>query len=561
MNKDVIYVDVDDDVTAIIGKIKNAKEKIIALVPPKRAGVLQSAVNLRLLDRMAKNDKKKLVLISNNKALVALAASAQIPVAKNLQSKPELPEVTALKVDDGDDIIDGSSLPVGDLAKTTKSIPVTEAKSARIDDSVDISALDIDGEDVAVRPVGKSKAKPAAAAGRKSPKIPNFDTFRKKLIWIISGGVALIALLVWMFVFAPAATIVITASTSANPVNIATRLAGTQPSDPAKGVLSSMMQREDAEDVVEFEATGSKDVGEKASGTITIRNCDGPGFTLSAGTQFTAKGKTFYSTSAVSVGPTTGSSSTCRASGAGAGTGSVGVQAAESGESYNLDPSTYAIGGISGDVYANGSAMAGGTTKVVKVVTEADVEKAREKLSTESADTRKAALLKKFTKDQVVIEESFKATKTDAVASPAVGKEAPDGKAKLTAMTQYTMQAVLKTELEEYLKGYMEENLDNKDTQKVYSTGIDSVSFTNFLQDNDTSTVTVVAKGGIGPKIDEDRIKENAKGERYGEIQQRLQAIDGVKEVDVKFSFFWVTKVPNNTDKIKIEFKVNENDR
>ena len=36
MNKDVIYVDVDDDVTAIIGKIKNAKEKIIALVPPKR---------------------------------------------------------------------------------------------------------------------------------------------------------------------------------------------------------------------------------------------------------------------------------------------------------------------------------------------------------------------------------------------------------------------------------------------------------------------------------------------------------------------------------------------
>ena len=41
MNKDVIYIDVDDDVTAIIGKIKKAKEKIVAIVPPKRAGTLR----------------------------------------------------------------------------------------------------------------------------------------------------------------------------------------------------------------------------------------------------------------------------------------------------------------------------------------------------------------------------------------------------------------------------------------------------------------------------------------------------------------------------------------
>jgi len=49
MNKDVIYIDVEDDITAIIGKIKASSEKIVALVPPKRVGVLQSAVNLRLL--------------------------------------------------------------------------------------------------------------------------------------------------------------------------------------------------------------------------------------------------------------------------------------------------------------------------------------------------------------------------------------------------------------------------------------------------------------------------------------------------------------------------------
>ena len=49
MNKDIIYIDTEDDITAIIGKIKSSKENVVVLVPPKRTGVLQSAVNLRLL--------------------------------------------------------------------------------------------------------------------------------------------------------------------------------------------------------------------------------------------------------------------------------------------------------------------------------------------------------------------------------------------------------------------------------------------------------------------------------------------------------------------------------
>src|SRR4051812_18018857 len=118
MNKDVIYIDVEDDITAIIGKVKDAKEKIVALVPPKRVGVLQSAVNLRLLARAAGQVDKHLVLITSNAALGALAAAAKVPVAKNLQSKPELAEFSALDIDNGDDVIDGAQLPIGDHVRT-----------------------------------------------------------------------------------------------------------------------------------------------------------------------------------------------------------------------------------------------------------------------------------------------------------------------------------------------------------------------------------------------------------------------------------------------------------
>ncbi len=563
MNKDVIYIDVDDDVTAIIGKIKSTKEKIVALVPPKRSGVLQSAVNLRLLDRMARGEKKQLVLITANQALVGLAASAKIPVAKNLQSKPEIAQIAALKVDDGDDIIDGSELPVGELERTTKrKIPVNEPKSTRFDKDVDVSELDIDGEDVETPKSAPRLRTATAAKGRKSPKIPNFDSFRKKLVLIISGAVALTALLVWMFVFAPAATIVITASTSPAPANVSVKLSGSQTGNSVKaGTIASSVEKVEIPVSVDFEATGEKDMGEKATGTIAITNCDGPGFTLGAGTPFTsASGKVFYSTSSASVSSYSGSSSSgCRNTGAGAGTGSVNVRAAEAGPSYNVGSASYSIGGISGDIFARGGAMTGGSTRVVKVVTESDIQAAQEKLAEKSSDDQRKALIKKFDANSVVIEDSFVVDKSETVSTPAVDKEAPTGQAKLTSVTTYSMQAISKDNLDSFLREYLESKLDNKQNQKIYATGANKATFTDFNKGEEVSTVTLSASGRVGPKIDEEALKQSARGKRYGDIQQSLTSIDGVKDVDVRFSYFWVNKVPNNIEKINIEFKVNEN--
>ena len=127
MNKDVIYIDVEDDITAIIGKVKDAQSKIVALVPPKRIGVLQSSVNLQLLARAATQSNKRLVLISSNSALMALAAAAKLPGANNQQSKPELAQISALDIDDGEDVIDGVQLPVGELARTADAPAAPDA--------------------------------------------------------------------------------------------------------------------------------------------------------------------------------------------------------------------------------------------------------------------------------------------------------------------------------------------------------------------------------------------------------------------------------------------------
>src|SRR6476469_10019451 len=137
MNKDVIYIDVEDDITAIISKVKASKEKIVALVPPKRVGVLQSAVNLRLLSRSAEQGGKRLVVITSNHALMSLAASAGLPVARNLQSKPELAPIAALDIDDGEDIIDGNELPIGEHA----GLPANDDSGAASVAAVSVSRL------------------------------------------------------------------------------------------------------------------------------------------------------------------------------------------------------------------------------------------------------------------------------------------------------------------------------------------------------------------------------------------------------------------------------------
>ena len=563
MNKDVIYIDVDDDVTAIIGKIKKAKEKIVALVPPKRTGALQSAVNLRLLERMAKNDKKKLVLITNNQALVALAASAKIPVAKNLQSKPELAEVAAIVVDEDDDIIDGSELPVGDHATMVKVKDGTAvgagagvAKGMR-SDAIDTTDLSIDGE----KYTSAAAVSTAALKNKKRPKIPNFDSFRKKLILAIGGGAALVALLIWMFVFAPAATVIITASTTPQPVSASVKLGASTATNYETGVVSSVTQQEKKDETVEFDATGIGRVGDRAMGNVVFKNCeDSSAINIPAGTTISSGGKSYTTQSAVSVPGGTGGFFGCTSPGT---SSAVAVEAVDVGAEFNADSgTTFSVSGHpnSSAQYMRATAstdIAGGSSREVKVVSAEDIERAKGQLLGQSNDSERKALIKKFTDGEIVIDSSFTVDRAEAVSTPALDEEAADGKATLTIPTTYTIHAVPKAELDTYLKDSLASKID-ANTQKIYDTGINSATLSNYRKEGDVLLATVNSTGSIGPKINEVDIKNQVKGKKYGEVQQSLESLEGIKEVDVQVSYFWVRTVPGNTDKISIEFKVQD---
>ena len=544
MKKDVIYIDIDDDVTAIIGKVKKAKEKLVVLVPPKRAGALQSAVNLRLLQRMVKAEGKHLILVTGDPALVGLAAAAQIPVAKNLQSKPEIPEVPALIVDDDDDIIDGAEIPVGEHAQTANNMGAeVSSPRSKVIDEVDVS---LDDEKPSKKAVASAVSSKASKGAKKT--VPDFNKFRKKLFLIMGGGAALIALLVWMFVFAPAATVIITAKTSPETVNATVQLGGTAATSFEKGIITSVMKQEKKDISVEFEATGQKDVGDKATGVVTIgtdsisvaRNRP----TVPAGTMLTTSGGLVFLTD-VAVTLSIENDAV-----------NVSVTAAEAGEKYNT--ATGNLRGTPSGIYARFATPAsGGTTKMARVVTAEDVERATGQLIGSSTDSYKKELISSFANGEKVIDSSFSIERGEVKSTPAVDGEAPDGKASLAMSTTMTIHAVPKSNLETFLKQSLESELSQN--QRVFDTGIDKATVGSFRQSDDgPAQVTINSSGTIGPEIDELEVKELVKGRIYGDVQSSLQAQPGIQEVDVKFSYFWVRTIPNNVNKITIEFKVED---
>jgi hypothetical protein len=551
MNKDVIYIDVDDDVTAIIGKIKKAKEKIVAIVPPKRAGTLQSAVNIRLLDRMAKADKKQLVLITNNPALIALAANALIPVAKNLQTKPEIAEVAAIVVDDGVDIINGADLPVGDHAGTIKVRDGTRTVTAGRGDVID--SIDVDNENsidtlpiIGAATYGATNK--AVKSSRGKVKIPNFDTFRKRLFIGIGAGVLLAALLIWMYVFAPAATIIVTAATTPSPVSATVKLGGTAATDFKTGVVKSVTQTDKKDETLSFTATGTKDAGTPATGTVKFSTSDAStainGATIPAGTKLTSSAGYVFTTDTAAVITAQNYSD-------------VEVPMTASGNGTDYNGATGSLSGAPSKITAGivGS-TANGTSKIVTVVSQADIDQATGQLVGQSTDAEKKLLIAKFINGEKVIDSSFTVDRAPAVSVPAVNTEAPNAKATLTISTTYTLYAIPNADLDAYLNSSLGAQIPDANSQKIYDTGIKNAGLSNFKNEAGVMTVAVTATGQIGPKIDETQIKNQIKGKIYGEVQSTLQQINGIQSVDVKFSYFWVQTVPNDINKINIQFQI-----
>lgn len=541
--KETIYIDVDDEITSIIEKLQSSKHKIVALVLPKRAAVLQSIVNMKLLKRAATHSKKNIVLITSEAGLLPLAGAVGLHVAKTLSSKPEIPP-TPNSADDSvdvEDAIDGS-VDTSEPKNITSKNSRTKAKAE--DEPIDIEASD---EEVS----GADDESTASDKSDKKLKIPNFEKFRIKLI---IGAVAFVCLVIgWYIAYfvVPAAAITIKTDNQAVTVDLPFTASTTiKLLDQEKAIVPAVSKETKKTDTEKVAATGKKNVGDKAKGTVSLQNCvktDGP-VTVPAGTTVSNNGNVFVVDidSSLPASSFTGGG-TCKTA-----SKAVPVTAQNAGDQYNLSGGrVFTVSGFNGINGTDSSAMSGGTTKNVTVVSQDDINNAKNKLADKSKDTAKEELKKTLgTENLFPLIETFAFTDPAVTTSPNVGDESSD--VSVTSVITYTMLGVKRDDLKALVVTVANKQIDTS-KQSISSDGLDKAIFRlNDKGDGKSQKLNVQTEAETGTQLNEDDIKKQVTGKKSGDIQQQIQGYPGVKEVNVKFSPFWVNKAPKKLSKITI---------
>lgn len=547
--KETIYVDIDDEITAIIDKLKSSDKKIVALVLPKRASVLQSIVNMKLLKRTADDEKKNMVLITSEAGLLPLAGAVGVHVAKTLQSKPAIPAAPKT----------GSDKPVSVTGDEIEDVALDEHKSVG-ELAGEEETIEVDNDDKPEAALAGAAA--AKAAGKKKKiKIPNFDKFRLKVVLGVFALLALIGLWFFAMQVAPKARVTIKtdSSTLDSELKLTVSPTATETSEDGAVVPGTLKEisKIDTETVA---TTGQVDKGEKAKGTVTLTNCSKADETLTvpAGTGVSTNNLTFITDEAATIPPSnfTGTGS-CKSDSSKV----VSVTAQNGGDKYNISGDrTFTVAGFSSVTGTDSSAMTGGTSNIVKIVTQKDIDEARQKIQDRS-DAARDELLEGMDEDNLIgIRESF-ATKGEPIVTSKPNVNEESANVSVTVSTTYTLLGVSKDALKELVTKSVDGDYD-KSKQVILDDGLDEARIIlDEKRPNGDTAITVRTLVLAGPQLDEDAIKKEIAGKKKNQALTAIQSRPGIKEAQITYSPFWVSSTPKNTSKITVVFEQNDTEK
>jgi hypothetical protein len=553
--KDTIYIDIDDEITSIIDKVSASPHKIVALVLPKRATTLQSVVNMKLLKRASDGADKNVVLVTSEQGLLPLAGAVGLHVATTPQSKPYIPKKPAGATDEDDldetaeafNPAENAKKPIGDLAGASAAV-VNEDETIQLDN------------EEAPKAAGAAVKKPKKAKSGKSKdkklKIPNFDSFRNRLMY---GGAALVVLII-MFVVAnivlPKSTITI--RTDSEEIDSSFDITFDKDADSIdvdENIAPSVVEQTQKTMTQTAAASGQQNNGQKANGqvTLSLTDCSQSEVIVPSGSTIVANGRS-YITQASATMQSVRIGNQCRNSQfTNVSTATVEILAAKAGAEFNTESTSFTYSGSS---KVNGSGRAnGGTDNITKILNQSDIDGAKQKLATQVDEAVKSELSNKLKdRDLYVVSDSFNTGSPEVTASAKAGDQVDS--VTVTQKTTYSLVGVKQSDIEELITESVAGDIDT-DKQKVLKTGLDTAVFKLQNQENNSAkvqmslTVTVLA----GPKLDDSEIKTQVAGKKLNETKEIIQAYPGVTNVEVKYSPFWVNANPKQVEKITISYE------
>lgn len=551
LEPDVIYLEADSEITEAIDKLKASHSSEVRIAVPARSTMLQSAVNLKLLKKAATGKGKKLVLVSTDRATTSLAAGLSILVARNVKAEAAIPESVSIPASTASQepvIIEqpdeATTNQAGSAAKSSSSTTDSfQKKHISLSDEPKSEPQPQAGSDAAAATVA-SKSK------RRGPKVPNFTGLNKKIAVIaaIIGGIILLAL---AYTFLPTAKVILLAKAVKTPINVQFNLdAETKKSNYDQGSIAADLVSTTKSLSAQYSATGKKDVGQKASGNVSISNCsNSDDFTIPAGTIFNSTGKQFSLNSPVSVPGAKFNNGNCSK----AGTSSGNISALANGDSYNLNNAGFSISGYDSKVSASGS-TSGGVSKIATVVTQADIDKAQKEMIDQALEGAKKELSDKVPDDEKAFEQTFTSAVSNVSASAPVDSESSGG--TVNATVKYSELAAKKSELDKLFEAQIKTQIPGGN--QIYQTGINDATYSVVKREAESAQMKAVGNAFYGQTIDTKQVAKDVAGKRkkdaYDIVSPKYSQITGVQ---TETTPALIPNLPFFANRIKVEIKVN----
>lgn len=549
---ETIYLEQDEEITSVIDKIKNLDGKSIYLVVPKNATILQSIVNLKILKKEAENLEKEIALVTQDKIGRNLASQAGLTVYDSTKSakpimgttlpEPETSETIELDLSPKNDLIFNPKVKVHHYGNQEKILSSKISISAiKANFSRDSQGLSNDKESAIIEEKSDLKNIPISQIIKKDKKLS-----KKKIIFL---SLMVLLLLAGLFYYFPQATININLKSQImeKEINILADNNINKINEANNSIPGDLLEVE-SELTQSFNATGTREIGEKAQGTITLINGTGDSQTVEQETELkAAEGQVYLAKESAVVPKATASVDSSGNVVKTSGKISLKVQAKEAGESYNIAATNFTVSGNSKLTAESKDAMQGGFSKKITIVSQNDLDNAKANLLQDQS-AKNLAEIKNKAGEQKIIADSLQ---NEVLSYSANKKQSEESetfeatikvKSRLISYWEKDFREIIVKVLNKEIPPDKELLLSAQDEIIIKSTQNDySMGKINILSSVKTNVVS---------KIDEVKLKKSLAGKNKEIAQQEIKKMAGVSSVSLIVKPSWwsksLPKLPKN---------------
>lgn len=564
LSEKVLYTDIDEEITSVIDRIKKIQADKVYLVLPTRAVILQSIVNLKILAHEAEKLDKELALVTSDRKGGSLASQVGLSVyqdlhatglqgTRNLESKPTIPiKATVEKSKVKKPTLKSNKKSIQDFVKSDR----TEVNSYSAGFSVKKVAEKIMPKSKS--PDGSQVMDTAAFMGG----APN-----KRVIGLFVVVSIVVLLLIAYFVLPKAEVIVEMESQTQTPLERVV-LADSVANEAElrvynDNIIGSYPIETEIELTKQYAASGYQSQGTDSRGEVIIFNDSATPQGLIETTRLRSPEGIIYRIQNDVFVPA-------------GGTITVSVVADKVdeagqivGERGNIGPSRFSIPGLTGSnkdlIYGKSiEPFYGGTTAAVKLVTEEDINAAREDIIVKLKDSARGKLIDRISSQNAAENTHFWLLENDDALEISVitndvldGVKAGDIRDNFEVYAKITVSGVMfdRQEMIQILDRKLRADL-HPDMRIAYADENSlSMDFVEYDEAEEKIRLNVSMSYRLEYELSDTlqaTIKNKIVGQSSTSAREYLQGLPEIGEVRITTWPFWVNSIPGVTGNIEI---------